>query len=187
MDLGQDGGAGGQAAHAELGGSGDIEGDDLVGEAGGHVTADAPVSPPGALTLGVQVELERLRGGKVPVGLGGLPAQVDVEVPLGAGGADLDVVLEEESLGFLLVLGKGALPGDLRLDPVTVVAGDLGGEGGVGQGVVSTGQLQLCDRCVFCNSPTNRDTLSATHAWDTGLKRYTCPPLLALEPNYAFG
>ena len=94
MDLGQDGGAGGQAAHAELGGAGDIEGDDLVGDAGGHVTADAPVSPHGALALGVQVKLQRLGGGEVPVGLGGLPAQVDVKVPLGAGGADLDVVLD---------------------------------------------------------------------------------------------
>merc|ERR1719322_2058839 len=145
VDLGQDGGASGQTAHAELGGAGDIEGDDLVLDAGGHVAADAPVSPPGALALGVQVKLQGLGGGEVPVGLGGLPAQVDVEVPLGASGTDLDVVLEEESLGLLLVLGESTLPGDLGLQPVSVVEGDLGGEGVVSEGVVTTGQLLAVD------------------------------------------
>merc|ERR1712045_880288 len=55
------------------------------------------------------------------------------------------VVLEEESLGLLLVLGESTLPGDLGLQPVSVVEGDLGGEGVVGEGVVSTSQLLAVD------------------------------------------
>merc|ERR1719221_1569489 len=118
-------GAGGEAAHAELRCARDIEGDHLVLNTGGHVAADAPVSPLWSLALGIEVHLQRLRGGEVPVGLCSLPAQVDIEVPLGASGTDLDVVLQKESLRLLPIIGESTLPGDLRLEPVSVVEGDL--------------------------------------------------------------
>ena len=144
MDFSEDRCGGGHETLSELRFSREIPLDDLVLHLHGTVSGQSVVSPPGSLALDVQVHLEGLGGAPVPVGLGGSPAQVDVEVPLGSGGVDLHVVLGKEVGGFGFVLGQGSLPGDLGLQPVSVVEGDLGGEG-----VVSQSELSVMVGCLL--------------------------------------
>ena len=145
VHLGEDGGGGGEVALGEVRVPVHAQLQDLVRGAEVDIPSHAPVSPPRSLSLGVQVHLHVPGGAQVPVRLHRLPAEVDVEVPLGAGGADLEVVLEEELLGLGPALGESSLPGHLGLQPVSIGKGDLGLELIVGEGVVSIGQLTPVD------------------------------------------
>merc|ERR1712001_562401 len=130
-------GEGGVSVHGEL--------DDVVGHGSLHVPGDAVGAPVRSLASNVEVHLAVPGSAEVEVGFVHLPVEVGVEVPLGSLNIGIEAVLQEEALGLLFVVGETALPGDLGLNPVAVSDGDLGLEGVVGEGVVSTAQLLSVD------------------------------------------
>merc|ERR1712110_718209 len=104
--------------------------DDMVRHGSFHVPGVAVGAPVRSLASNVEVHL---------------PVETSVKVPLGSLNLSIEFVLQEESFSLHFVVGEMSLPGDFGLNPVTISHSDLGLEGVISEGVVSTTELLSVD------------------------------------------
>merc|ERR1712110_775268 len=157
-DISVDGGDVLEDSQSEGGVPGHGEMDDMVRHGSFHVPGDAVGTPVRSLASNVEVYLAVPGSAEVEVGLVHLPVETSVKVPLGSLNLSIEFVLQEESFSLHFVVGEMSLPGDFGLNPVTISHSDLGLEGVISEGVVSTAELLSVDlelSLVAVASPNN--------------------------------